>query len=504
MAAEETQTSGPVAIHYDREFASAQSGAAASMAPVAAASASPDDTALGACRDRVPASSLSRLPALHPQRARAVTIAQAHQADAVYLDCPGIGKSYLLGKTLADCLMGKVKLAQVHSLAADGSRQDQGTAVAIKVMLKSCIRGKVTRDGRRVAENPEEEIQAMMFMGRHPHLLNLEALASDEEHVFLVMELAPGGDLFGRVSLNTNPQGRLAECDAQRYFHQLVLGVQYMHSRGIVHRDLSLENVMLDGNDCLKVIDFGLMKQVGLPAGGPLNGEKVGKGGYMPPEVYRPVRLSDARSVDVWCMGVMLFIMLFGVPPYRTPDAQRCRLYAELASGRLMRLLDHWGMRGHASDAARDLVISMLQPVAADRPTLADILQHPWLRDMHAAGKDSVISGTNHDELIAWMEAATAQAQAQEGAGFLPAATVAAAPGAWGTAWRRQHGVPAAAQAAAGPPIPGGDEYAASPVVLPAAVGSDEGAACGDTGGTVTGLRISAPPRLDEDGDVLG
>ena len=467
-----------------------------SLLPVAAGVEASNAAASDAYADRVPASTFSQLPSLQPHRASAVTVSQPN-GNVTFLDCPAISRSFLLGKTLADCLMGKVKLARQHTLGADGSRSDTGVAVAIKVMLKSCIRGRVTRDGRPVAENPEEEIQAMMFLGPHPHLLNLQALATDEAHVFLVMDLAPGGDLFGRVSMNAQPQSRLAEDDARRYFLQLALGVQYMHARGIVHRDLSLENVMLDANDCVKVIDFGLMKQVTLPAGGPLNGQRVGKGGYMPPEVYKANRLADARSVDVWCIGVMLFIMLFGVPPYRTADAARCRLFAELAGGRLLRLLTHWGMDGHASAEAKDLVVRMLQPVAADRPSLAEILQHPWLAEHHAEYRHAVFPGTNHDELVEWMEGATAEAQATGGAGCLSAERVASAPGDWGVQWRKQHGLSAVVAAAATPPTPGSGEWTSTPVVLP----SDVSGGGGGAGGS---LRISAPPHQDEDGDILG
>ncbi len=457
--------------------------------------------------DQVPAGPFSRLPTLQPHRAVATT-ENTLTGSVTFLDCPAAGVSYQLGKTLAECLMGKVKLAQKFTLTAADVRQDTGVAVAIKIMLKSCIRGKVTRDGRRVAENPEEEIQAMLFLGAHPYLLNLQTLATDEQHVFLVMDLAPGGDLFGKVSQSVSPPSRLAENEAKRVFHQLVMGVQYMHARGIVHRDLSLENVMLDAQENVKIIDFGLMKQVKLPAGGPLAGQRVGKGGYMPPEVYQAQALGDARSVDVWCMGVMLFIMLFGVPPYRSADARQCRLFAELAAGRLQRLLKHWQMDSYASAEAKDLVIRMLSPKAADRPTLVQVLAHPWLAALHAEAKYTVFPGTDHDELVQWLEAATIESQAVAGQGYLSSSTVGSAPGWWGVQWRNEQGAtPAAAtaaSAAAAPPKPSSGEWGTSSpvVVLPTDVSALPGGG-GGNGAAAGGLRISARPQ-DEDGDIMG
>ena len=95
-------------------------------------------------------------------------------------------------KTLADCLMGKVKAAKVLHRSAGGEWVDTGNMVAIKILLKSCIRNKTTRDGRRIQENPSQEILAMKFLHGHPHVLQLQDLMSDHEHVFVVLEFAAG------------------------------------------------------------------------------------------------------------------------------------------------------------------------------------------------------------------------------------------------------------------------------------------------------------------------
>jgi serine/threonine protein kinase len=249
---------------------------------------------------------------------------------------------------------------------------------------------------------------------------------------------------------------------------------------------------MLDSNDCVKIIDFGLMKRITLPGGGPLPGERVGKGGYMPPEVYLAQELADARGVDVWCIGVMLFIMLFGVPPYRTPDAGVCRLYLELQAGRMERLLLHWGMAEYASKDAKDLLQCLLKPRATERLSTGAILAHPWLADMHAAQVGKVLQGTDHDALMAWLHDATVLTQA---GAVVSSATMPAPPGSWGAVWQTHHpsltattaeqdtGLPAAL------PLTPEEEDSDAPV-LPAAVQSLSNAAA--SGGAA--LYISAPP----------
>jgi len=124
--------------------------------------------------------------------------------------------------------------------------------------------------------------------GGHGNILRLERVCEDEHLLYFVLELCPGGDLFDRVQKEAS--GRLPEAKARQYFLQLLQGVCFLHGRGIIHRDLSLENAMVDGNDTVKLIDFGLSvdRWYGgppppglMPAGG-----KVGKPSYMDPLIF--------------------------------------------------------------------------------------------------------------------------------------------------------------------------------------------------------------------------
>jgi serine/threonine protein kinase len=103
----------------------------------------------------------------------------------------------------------------------------------------------------------------------------------------------------------------------------------------------------------------------------------VGKASYMPPEIYLNAEFDE--SADVWCVGVMLFMMLFGVPPYRKPHADLCALFREIQAGRLLDLLVRWGMAATVSEDAQDLVRRLLITKPEGRPTIPEILAHPWM-----------------------------------------------------------------------------------------------------------------------------
>jgi len=262
----------------------------------------------------------------------------------------------------------------------------------------------------------------------HSNVLRLFNVYEDDTFLFLELECLSGGDLFEAVQ--TSPGGRFSEDRARKVMRQLLQGLCFMHGRGIIHRDLSLgerrgaagrfrrvdlarpcpaaarhrrarppppgprlptpaENSMLsapgDGGEA-KIIDLGLcVDRWEHPPGDlpPLG--CVGKAAYMAPEVFLNAEFGEAS--DVWCLGVMLFMMLFGVPPYRKPHADLCALFREIEAGRLIDLVRRWGMGGAASDEAQDMIRRMLTVDAAARPTLPEILAHPWMApEMEALG----------------------------------------------------------------------------------------------------------------------
>ncbi|KAG2286444.1 hypothetical protein Bca52824_046048 [Brassica carinata] len=136
-------------------------------------------------------------------------------------------------------------------------------------------------------------------------------------HLGIVMEYAAGGELFDRIS----SAGRFSEAEARYFFQQLICGVYYSHAMQICHRDLKLENILLDGSPAprLKICDFGYSKSSILHSNPK---STVGTPAYIAPEVFGRSEY-DGKSVDVWSCGVALYVMLVGAYPFEDPKDPR-------------------------------------------------------------------------------------------------------------------------------------------------------------------------------------
>lgn len=186
----------------------------------------------------------------------------------------------------------------------------------------------------------------------------------------------------------------MSEPVARYWFRQLLLGLHYLQSKGVCHRDLSLENMLVDENDCL-IIDMGMCLRVPHHQPGDPNGEPgditrgtvrrllkpqgtCGKANYMSPEIYQNRENFDGFAIDLWGAGVILYIMLTGFPPYDLASRQDDR-FEIIVTGGLVEQLQHWDI--YLSDDAGHLLQWMLQLDPRDRPTLAQVMQHDWVRE---------------------------------------------------------------------------------------------------------------------------
>jgi len=148
-----------------------------------------------------------------------------------------VGK-YELGRTIGEGTFAKVRFAK---------NTENGDPVAIKILDKE----KVQR--HRLVEQIKREICTMKLV-KHPNVVRLFEVMGSKARIFIVLEYVTGGELFEIIATN----GRLKEDEARKYFQQLINAVDYCHSRGVYHRDLKLENLLLDAAGNLKVSDFGL------------------------------------------------------------------------------------------------------------------------------------------------------------------------------------------------------------------------------------------------------
>ena len=272
-----------------------------------------------------------------------------------------------------------------------------GSKVALKVMN--------TRDGVMTMpiKQVKREVEIASSM-RHPNIVQLIDVFAEGTQLVIVWELVSGPDL---LDLLNACNGRMTEKQAAHYFKQIHMGVTFLHDNGLCHRDLKPENCMVDAkNDVLKIIDFGLSKHlesaVTLGVGTPdyMAPEMLGYGGnknqrqihhqqqYMGASNSNK-KLYDARAVDVWAMGVMLYLMVAGVYPFEdpeNPDNVACTLQ-NVRDGRIRPL------PAGVSHQCADLIARMLHKKSAKRLTLDQVLEHPWIKI------NSIVKDTRKNQL---------------------------------------------------------------------------------------------------------
>jgi serine/threonine protein kinase len=171
-----------------------------------------------------------------------------------------------------------------------------------------------------------------------------------------------------------------------------------LQSLGVCHRDLSLENVLVDTNNCL-IIDMGMCLRVpyndSAKPGGVTDVTRgttrrlmkpqgvCGKHNYMSPEIFENKSAFDGFAIDLWAAGVILYIMLTGFPPYDQASRTDQR-FDLIINGNLMKQLKSWGI--NLSEDAGDLMQNMLRLNPNDRLTLSEVLSHPWIVNGPAEG----------------------------------------------------------------------------------------------------------------------
>lgn len=234
-----------------------------------------------------------------------------------------------------------------------------GERVAIKTLQKNPENPKQKRKELRM----RKEYAAMAALSEHKHACKLKEVHENDKRVCMVMQYAQGGDLFELVK----KRGSLAESEAWRLFKQLVSVVSHMHSKGLVHRDLKLENVFLDENGDVLLGDFGFAT-----SWRPLKKKNkcYGTFQYAAPEVLGHEAYTGPE-VDMWSLGAVLYTMLTGSFPFGSKDSMG--VYRKIKSGA-------FAHHSHLSPSAKSLLEKLLQPDPLKRATMMDVLLHPWMQ----------------------------------------------------------------------------------------------------------------------------
>nr|AUS89411.1 SNF1-related protein kinase 2.7 [Sesuvium portulacastrum]AUS89441.1 CBL-interacting protein kinase 9 [Sesuvium portulacastrum] len=175
---------------------------------------------------------------------------------------------------------------------------------------------KYIERGQKIEEHVQREIMNHRSL-KHPNIIRFKEVFLTPTHLAIVMEYAAGGELFERICT----AGRFSEDEARYYFQQLISGVSYCHSMQICHRDLKLENTLLDGSSSsrLKICDFGYSKSAVLHS---QPKSTVGTPAYIAPEVLSRKEY-DGKIADVWSCGVTLYVMLVGAYPFEDAEDPR-------------------------------------------------------------------------------------------------------------------------------------------------------------------------------------
>lgn len=315
---------------------------------------------------------------------------------------------YILGNTIGEGEFGKVKL---------GWKSEGGVQVAIKLIKKDALGSNPNRMQKIMRE------VSILKQLTHPNIVRLHKMEESERHFGIILEYASGGELFDYILNNRY----LKDNAARRLFAQLVSGVGYLHKKGIVHRDLKLENLLLDRNRNIIITDFGFantfdaaheltdkeeaglanrefVKRFGLDKVGSNGSRKgdlmqtsCGSPCYAAPELVVSDSLYTGRKVDVWSCGVILYAMLAGYLPFdddpANPEGDNINLlYKYIVSTPLT-------FPEYVTPHAKDLLRRILVPDPRRRADLFEVARHSWLSEYAHVVEFITSSTTTHTEI---------------------------------------------------------------------------------------------------------
>jgi len=235
-----------------------------------------------------------------------------------------------------------------------------------KVILK-----KIDKTKTKALFLQNEVKAATLINNKHINIVKFYGHFSEGDYKYLVLEFLQGNDLFEVLELHKFCP--LTEKYAKKLFRQLVKTVQFLHKKGIVHRDIKLENIiLLDNMRKIKLIDFGLCAVAESSMEKPME-TWCGSPDYVCPEIMSHSPYIGWRA-DVWALGTVLFSLLFAELPFSLEE----RLTA-LSNNKEHPTLSI-PSEIHVSDEAKQLVRLLLSVDPMKRPKIKQILNHPWLK----------------------------------------------------------------------------------------------------------------------------
>lgn len=246
--------------------------------------------------------------------------------------------------------------------------------IAIKIINRNII----GFESEEKWKNQQNEAKLLKNL-KHKSIIRLVETLVTEEKIFICMEYVSGGELFERLV-----KGKYKESRAKLLMRNILEGLEYLHKRNIIHRDLKPENILLTSKSTdveIKLVDFGVAKEV-------KDGRKtfVGSFVYIAPEVLEQRNSthmpSYGKSADIWSLGIICYIVLCGVPPFR--DDSELTMEEELKQVMKFTRPSSWD---GVSEEAKDFISKMLVVDASKRLTVEECLQHKWFKSLKVSLK---------------------------------------------------------------------------------------------------------------------
>ena len=256
-------------------------------------------------------------------------------------------KFYKYGRLLGKGAFGKVNLC-LHTLT--------GRLVAIKSINKEKIKNE--RQKRKI----KQETSIMETLSKSKNIVKIFETYETKKHICIVMEYICAGDLLTYIK----KRSKLTEPVAKFIFKQIILGLKHIHDNGIIHRDIKLDNILLDLDNNIKICDFGVSRKINKDD---IMFEQCGTPAYIAPEILIN-KGYEGFGVDIWSAGVVLYAMLGGTVPFKGNNLKE--LHDLIING------DYKEIKG-ISREAEDLLRNILEVNPEKRLKTEEILNHPWL-----------------------------------------------------------------------------------------------------------------------------
>ncbi|KAL6305073.1 kinase-like protein [Sparassis latifolia] len=267
--------------------------------------------------------------------------------------------SYRLSDFIIQRTLGTGSFGRVHLVRSKHNLR----FYAIKVLSKE----RIVRM-KQISHTRNE--QMMLQAVQHPFIVNLWGTFQDSANLYMVMDFVPGGELFTLLRRSN----RFPDPVAKFYSAEVALALNYLHSLDIIYRDLKPENILLNFDGHVKIADFGFAKYCNTTVW-----TLCGTPDYLAPEIIGNARYN--KSVDWYALGVLIFEMLAGVPPYHEPDTSAVVLYEKITQGPSC---IKWPAF-HPN--ATDIILKFMESDPSKRfgnlrHGAGDVFAHPWFREV--------------------------------------------------------------------------------------------------------------------------